>query len=184
MGLFDFFRDKKESEDHKPSDQLTVSDLKKGYIIDYFMKSWEVKACYEYDWGNNFFSKEFKLDAGDEVIYLSVEEDDEITLAVSRGVPLMSIDKNLKYNIIDRDEPGIREIVYKGKVFYYNESSQGIQRDLDYYNEPHKFVAWEYTDEEEKEFIYISRWGEEEIEAAHGEYVENYEFSNILPVKH
>ena len=96
---------------------------------------------------------------------------------------MMTIDKNIKFNIIERDEPGLKEILYKGKVFYYNESSQGIQRDIDYYDEPHQFVAWEYTDEEEKEFIYISRWGEEEIEASVGEYVEAFEFSNILPTK-
>jgi len=44
MGIFNFFKkDKPES-----IVDFTVNDLKKGYILDYFLKTWEVKNVYIY----------------------------------------------------------------------------------------------------------------------------------------
>ncbi|MEO1099612.1 MAG: hypothetical protein AAFX57_17950, partial [Bacteroidota bacterium] len=58
MGLFDFFK-KKEKEPEYDVTNLKVSDLDHGFILEYDLKTWEVKEVYEYDWGNNNFSQEY-----------------------------------------------------------------------------------------------------------------------------
>jgi len=44
-----------------------------------------------------------------------------------------------------------------------------------------ELVNWTYQNSDNKELISIDRIGEEEFEVAHGNYVKEFEFSNILP---
>ena len=69
MGIFDLFK-KKEKAPKYDVTNLKVTDLDQGFIFDYDMKSWVVKEVYEYDWGSNNFSHEYKVDSGDEVAFL------------------------------------------------------------------------------------------------------------------
>ncbi|NBC82274.1 MAG: DUF4178 domain-containing protein [Bacteroidetes bacterium] len=169
----------KKEEDQIDVTNLSLRDLRKGYIIDYFMQSWEVKEAYQYDWGNNFFSKEYLITNGKEKKYLHVEDDGELILSLTEDANILSIDKSLKSDIIAHDKPS-STINYKGKIFYMDEESQGYFRDMDndYWSE---FVSWDFVDEEKKELIGLTRWGESEIEASVGIFVEEYEFSNIVP---
>ncbi|MBL4708601.1 MAG: DUF4178 domain-containing protein, partial [Flavobacteriales bacterium] len=107
MGLFDFLKkDKKE-----PKVDFTVNELEKGFIVDYFMKSWEVKKVSVYDWGNNCFSREYLLGSGDENIYLNVEEDDELICSVWRKLDIFDIDSGLANSITKNDDAPDR-IIY------------------------------------------------------------------------
>ena len=77
--MFDFLKNKKD----KPSSQpKSIEELQVGDLVDYYMKSWETEEEGEYDWGNNEFSKEFKLNSGDEVMFISLYEDDELEISV------------------------------------------------------------------------------------------------------
>jgi hypothetical protein len=175
-----FNRFKKDKSTYDPTN-LSVRDLDKKWIVEYFMESYEVKECYRYDWGNNFFSKEYKLYNGRKTIFLHVEEEEDLTLSISEEASIMSIDKNLKSDIIADDKPA-KTIVYKNKTYYLNNENQGYFQNLDE-DFQSEFVSWEFTDENEEEFISISRWGETDFSAAVGKYVKEYEFSNILPAE-
>lgn len=177
MGIFDFLKSKKE----EPIIDFTVNDLKKGFMVDYFMKTWEVKKVYIYDWGNNFFSKEFLLDAGGETLYLSVEDDDKLICSVWNKLDIFDIDSELARTITKNDDAPDR-LVYDNKTFIRKESSQGhcIEEGEDE-EKASEFVNWMYEHAESKELISIDRWGEEEYDAAKGNYVKEFEFSNILP---
>jgi hypothetical protein len=143
------------------------------------------KEIYEYDWGNNFYAKEYKLDSGDEIKFLYVDDDDELTLSIAEKVNVMSINKNLKHDILEDDEP-MKQIDYNGTTYYLSRESLGHCRDWednpDHDDSWSKLVSWEFLDETEKKFISIERWGEYEIEAATGMYIEEFEISNIIPV--
>ncbi len=182
MGLFDFFNKKEETPSRG---EVTVKNLQVGDFIDYYLKSWQVKEIYEYDWGNNFFAKEYKLDSGDEIRFLYVEDDDELILSISEKVNVMSINKNLKHDILEDDEP-MKRMDYNGVTYYLSRESLGHCRDWEddpnYDDSWSKLVSWEFLDETEKKFISVERWGEYEIEAAKGMYIEEFEISNIIPV--
>ena len=48
-------------------------------------------------------------------------------------------------------------------------------------DEEQQFIIWNYLDEPEEHTLSIEQWGEDAFDAAVGEFVEEYQFSNILP---
>ena len=75
---FGFFKKKnKDKGPHYDPTNIKVTDIRKGFIFDYNQKSWEAVEEYEYDWGNNDFTYEFKIVSEDETAYLHIEEDDD-----------------------------------------------------------------------------------------------------------
>ena len=42
-------------------------------------------------------------------------------------------------------------------------------------------IRWEFLDEDEESFLGIEQWSESEFGAATGSFVEDYEFTSILP---
>ena len=42
-------------------------------------------------------------------------------------------------------------------------------------------IRWEFLDEDEESFLGIEQWSESELGAATGSFVEDYEFTSILP---
>ena len=174
MGLFDFFGKKKESKV-----DYTVAEMNLGFMVEYFLKTWEVKKVYHYDWGNNFESIEYLLDSGDEKCYLSVEDNDELICMVSKKLEMNPIDPKLASQIVSADDAP-QQLVFENKTYHRKSSGQGYcgENDDDEENWS-KFVNWVY--ENEQDFISIDRWGEEEFSAAKGSYVKEFEFSNILP---
>ena len=42
-------------------------------------------------------------------------------------------------------------------------------------------IRWEFLDEDEENFLGIEQWSETELAAAAGFFVEDYEFTSILP---
>ncbi len=103
MGIFDFFK-KKEEPAYDPTN-LRVTDLEKGFLVDYDLNSWQVVAVYEYDWGNNNFTREFKLDSGDDVAFLHIEEDDELFLTLTRKIKVRSVGEDLPEKILKKEHP-------------------------------------------------------------------------------
>ncbi|KAA1248023.1 DUF4178 domain-containing protein [Aquimarina sp. RZ0] len=176
MGIFDFFKkDKKESVV-----DFTVNTLKKGYILDYFLKTWEVKSVYLYDWGNNSFAREYFLDSGDETLYLYVEEDDESICSIWEKIDILDIQPNLIEVITSTDEAP-KTINYNTVDFIRIDASMGHCNEEGADDEYEELVSWTYQNRETKELISINRVGEEEFEVSQGNYVKEFEFSNILP---
>lgn len=175
MGILDFFKkDKPESKV-----DFTLNEMKIGFMVDYFMKTWEVKKVYIYDWGNNFYSREYLLDAGNETLYLSVQEDDKLMCSVWQKLDLSDIDPTLA-RTITREDDAPQQLVYENKTFIRIESSQGLCSEEGDDGES-EFINWMYENKETKELLSIDRWGEEEYSSAKGKNVNEYEFSTILP---
>lgn len=173
------FVDKIRGKKEELPEEKTLINLTPGCFLDYFMQSWQVKECYEYDWGNNFFTQEYMIDNGSEKKYLHVEEEGELKLSISEEVSIMSVDKELKAEIISTDKPP-KKIHYKDKYFYMSGENQGYFRDKSE-NDWSEFVSWEFCDEDEKEFVSVMRWGETDFTASFGQFVNEYEFSNFIP---
>lgn len=180
MALFDKWFGKKE-EDTRDSSKLSVVDLRVGDFVDYFMKSWEVREVFRYDWGNNDFTHEYQLFDGTETIFLHVEEDDELELSIARSVSLNTINPMLRNTIISEDEPPA-SIEFDGTTYFKQEEAQGhVTEDGEDNEHASAFISWDYCDRLEKKLLTIERHGEQEFDAFVGEYVEKYEFSNIIP---
>ncbi len=179
MGLMDFLKKDKQEDAFDPLHDLTLSKLKVGYMVDYDLKTWQVTAYNRYDYGDGYYTEEWELTSGREKIYLEREEDDEVIWTVSKKLPIGAIGQEVIRHIIEHEDPP-DQIVVKGKTYYLDESGPV------YFLEGGKgpgvgFIEWVFIDEEDETFVTIEQWGEEEFEASEGYYVEEYQFSNILP---
>lgn len=180
--LRNLFGSKKE----KPDERLTydptnvqVTDLRKGAFLDYDLKTWEVKAQYEYDWGDRYFTFEFLLATVEDKMFLHYEEDDgELECTLTEKIRVSSIDADIPEEIRRNGVPP-KEITYKGITFYRDEEGVARFRDVDT-RTWEKVVSWSYYDEAEKHVLSIEQWGETEFEAAFGLVVDESEFSNII----
>jgi len=180
MGLFDFFK-KKDKTTYDPTN-ITLMDLQKGFVLEYDLKTWVVKEVYEYDWGDNYFSREYKIDSGDDILFLHVEKDDELDLTVTKKIKVTMIDEDLP-EYLEEHEKAPKKIHYKGKKFYLDgNENPGYFKDLsDSQKDWVEFISWDYYDENDEEYINIEQWDEREFEASIGRVVKEFEFSSILP---
>ncbi|GAA4822267.1 DUF4178 domain-containing protein [Algivirga pacifica] len=177
---FGFFKKKKEEEPHYDPTDIKVMDIRKGFILDYDLKTWEVTEEYEYDWGNDYFTYEFKLTCADDTLYLGVEEDDEVECTVTRKLSWGRMDEEVEQALVQRGKPP-RQIIFDGKVYYRDEESEGYFRNIkDTRFEP--FISWDYYDDTERHYLSIEQWGKESFEAAVGVVEPESAFSNILPI--
>ena len=180
MGLFDFFK-KKEKEPKYDITNLTVLDLDKGFILDYDMKSWVVKQVGEYDWGHDCFSKEYKLDSGDDKVYLSVEDDEELELSITKSIKMHKLGENIIDETIKNEKPPSK-LVYKDRTYFLDEDCAGYYNDASSGSkEWEELINWDYYDEDEEHIISITQWGEREFEASVGKIIKEFEVSNIIP---
>jgi hypothetical protein len=174
-----FFKKKEKEEEFDPLKDLVLSKLRVGYLVDYDMKTWEVTGYNKYDFGEGYTAEEWELTSGREKVYLERAEDDEVEWALSKKIPIGAIEGNIRQHIIEHDDPP-EQIVCKGKTYYLDESGAGYMYEGG--EGPRKeFIYWDFIDEEDEHFVTIEQWGETEFEAAEGFYVEEYQFSNILP---
>jgi hypothetical protein len=180
MGLFDFLK-KKEEQPGYDITNLSVLDLDQGFILDYDMKSWQVKEVGEYDWGDNNFSREYKLDSGDDVLYLNVENDGELELSMSKNIKMHKLGENIMDETIKNEKPPSK-IEYLDKMYYLDEDCAGFYNDVTKGGDDwEELINWEYYDDEEENVISITQWGEREFDASVGKIIKEYEISNIIP---
>lgn len=174
------FKKKEEKEESEAFDPLniTLSDLKPGFVLDYDLKTWQVAAHHYYDYDGDRID-EWELSCGDETVYLDREEDDGITWTLIRKIRLSTIDDNIRSHMRNNDDPP-DEITHAGTTYHGESSAVGH-----YYKNSEgsgqEFIAWDYLDDSEKRTLSLEQWGDDEYEASVGEVVEEYQFTNILP---
>ena len=180
MGLFDFFKKKEKQPDYDVTN-LKVTDLDHGFILDYDMKSWEVKEVYQYDWGSNNFSHEYMLDSGEDVIYLGVEDQGELWITAMKNIKIRKLGDDIIDKTIKKERPP-KKLEYEGISYHLHTDSAG------YFNDKTKgtddweeLISWDYYDDEETHILSITQWGERDFEASVGKVVKEYEISNIIP---
>lgn len=178
MGLFDRF--KKQEPDYDPTN-IKVTDLNIDFVFEYDLKTWQIEEVYEYDWGDNYFTREFKINSGDEIMYLSVEEDDELILSASSKIKIRAIDENLPEKIENDGRPP-KKITYKNITFFLDEESPGyFHNAANDNNDWIELVSWDYSDENGEYVLCIEQWDDFEFDASFGKTIKEYEISNILP---
>jgi len=179
MGLFDIF--KKKNEPHYDSTDIRVKDLDVGFVFDYDLSNWEVQQAYEYDWGDSYFSDEYKISDGEKTLYLSVEDDDELILSVSKKLKIKKLGSAILEELMSTQKPPA-SFEYENEKFVMEEEAPGYFHDRSKGKDDwEEFVSWTYTNESGDKLITIEQWDEKEFEASIGKYIKEFEISHILP---
>ncbi|MBI9035421.1 MAG: DUF4178 domain-containing protein [Bacteroidales bacterium] len=176
MGIFDFFKKKEEKYDAL---NIKVTDIDMGFVFDYNMETWMVTQVFDYDWGNNNFSKEFKIENGKDSAFLNIDQDDELTITISSPIKIGIIEEDIAHEIEFNQHPP-KELNYKGRKYFFDEESPGFFR-ADEKEDWIEFISWDYYDEKDEYILSIEQWDERKYTASHGVVVPEFEISNILP---
>ncbi len=180
MAFFDFFKKKEPEYD---ATNIQVTDLNKNFLFDYDLSTWIVKSVYEYDWGDNCFTQEYKIENENETSFLHVEQEDELILTISKKIRLTSIGEDLPNYIVEKNAPPSK-ISFQGIDYMLEEESPGYFNDLDKPKEQWtELISWDYIDKSGKNVLNIEQWGEKEFDASYGKIIASYEISNIYPHK-
>ncbi len=179
MGIFDFFK-KKENERHFDPTNITIKDLGKGYIFEYAIETWTVTALFEYDWGDNYFTREFVIKNGDTEKFLYIEDDGGLVVTLSEKVKLRKLGEDVCDYIDSHQEPP-KKIKYQGVKYYLDEKSSGFSKEIDASNWK-ELISYDYLDEDEEKTLCIEQYGDEEFEVTKGIIITELSVSNILPV--
>ena len=179
MGFFDrWFGNKKPEDSTDPLHDLTLSALKVGYLVDFDLKTWEVKSYSTYDFDGDT-AEEWELDCGEDRCFLERCEDDEVEWTIMRKIALSDIKEGIREHVLRHDDPP-QTITFADQPFsaegsgagYYYKGGQG---------KGDQMIFWDYTDASGNKILSIEQWGDDAFEASVGEYVEEYQFTNILP---
>lgn len=180
MGIFDRFRKKESAYDVT---DIRVTDLDKNFVFDYDLSTWIVKNVYEYDWGDNFFTKEFKIENDKETAFLNIDNDDEIVITITKKERVVNIDENLPDYIVKHQTPPSK-IDFQGKTFLLEGESPGYFKDsVDDKDTWIEFISWDYIDKSGEFVLNIEQWEEKKFEASFGKIIKEFEISNIYPHK-
>ncbi|TAE47721.1 MAG: DUF4178 domain-containing protein [Cytophagales bacterium] len=184
--MFNWFKKKKEE---KPNfldvTNMRLNQMRKNGFVDYDLKTWQVTAVYEYDWGNNYFADEFQLVEAGETIYLYVEEDGgHLDCSIARKINVNEIDmedgKDVIDHILDKEQPP-RKVTYRGEVFIKEKESLGYFRDTaDGPDDWSEFVTWTFNNKEGTKSLAIEQWGEQEFASSVSEPIDELMFSNFI----
>jgi len=179
MGLFDKFKKKKEP--HYDPNNLKIEDLRVGFMFDYDLKTWMIKEEYEYDWGDNYFTREYMLESSDDTAYLHIDYNDEGFMTLSRKLKIRALGEDIPEEIIEKKRPP-KKITYKEVDYLLDKESPGyFSDDPEDDNSWTEFISWDYYDSEGKLVACVEQWGEREFEASNGVVVSDFEITNILP---
>ena len=175
---WNIFKKKDSEAEIDPLRDLTLSDLKPGYVLDYDLKSWQVTAQHAYDYDGDRVD-EWEISCADEVLFLDREDDDELVWSLTKKIRLNDIEGDLRSHLKDHEDPP-EELSYKGEQ-YIAESSDVGNFYKDCGDEGQELIVWDYLDRSGKKTLSIEQWGDDEYEASVGEVVEEFQFSDILP---
>ena len=100
-------------------------------------------------------------------------------MSLCRKLPLSELEGDIAGEIVRNEDPP-EVVVFQGKKFTFEEDNVG-----EFFRggsgEALSFVAWDYEDEAEEQFLTIEQWGETKFDMQVGFKVEEYQFTNILP---
>lgn len=180
MGLMDWFKKTDKNKDEfDPLRDLVLSRLKVGFMLDYDLKTWQVTASNRYEDGSGTFRDEWELTHGREKIYLESQEDDDVEWSISRKIPIGMIGKPVTDHIIKHEDPP--DMIIVREEAWYLDSSSPLKFFANGRGPGQPLIEWVFVDASQQKFITIEQWDEENFEAAEGQLVEEFEFTNILP---
>ena len=152
----------------------------KGYIFEYGIETWTVTALFEYDWGNNYFTREFVIKNGTIEKFLHIEDDGGLVVTLSEKVKLRKLGEDV-CDYMESNQKPPKKINYKGVTYYLDEKTPGYSKEIDAANWE-ELVSYNYLDEEEEKTLSIEQYDDEEFEVSKGIIIKEIEISNILPV--
>ncbi len=170
-----------DTGEYDPSN-ISVENIKTGYIIDFDIKSWEVSNEWQYDWDNGNTEKEFKLSSNNDFMFvLLTKEARQFGVKVGKPINIYSIDENIETEIQTKGRP-YNVLLFEGITYYRESQTEGICYNMgDTSAQGVRVKAWDYYDTNRENHLRISERGRGEFRVLKARSASPYEFTDILP---
>ncbi len=177
--LFNKLFGKEEEVPHYDPIDIKITDLEQGYLLDYDLQTWTVKSMAEYDWGRQYFSREFKIVSLNKTRYLHIEEEEELSVLLYEKIKLKDLGNTVTSYIKSHHTPP-EVFVYKNIEFSLQKEHSGYYREIPS-NETEEVMSFSYEDQSGDKLLCIEQWDDEDFEAYIGKSLKPFEIDNILP---
>ncbi|SVC95885.1 uncharacterized protein METZ01_LOCUS348739 [marine metagenome] len=178
MGIKKWFGEGDDDTEHAYVEH-TLATMQTGFLVDYDLKTWQVTGCGTHDY-DGYLTKEWEIQADGVVNFLECAVEDGLAeWTLSQAIDPGEIEGDIMAAIIENEDPP-ETIRYSGKQYEGTQSSAGLYR-KDGEGEGREFVSWSFESTEGR-VLYLSQWGERDFAAYEGEAVEEYQFTDILPI--
>jgi hypothetical protein len=179
MGLKKWFGRGREDDESDSLVEFTLSAMKVGYLVDYDMETWEVTAYNTYDY-SGFEAREWVIESSDKVVYLERSDSEgEVSWTLTESISLSQISEDVIEHTLRHDNPP-KDLTYDGRSHRLMESGAGLFHESAE-GPGTSFISWTYSDESGRNVLFVTQYGERDFKSVAGEYVEEYQFTNILP---
>ncbi len=169
-------------ENYDPSN-LSIENLKEGYMVDYNLKTWQVTTRRQFDWASGISAREFKLVSDMESIWVYLfKEGNHTTITVSKPLNIYAIDAELETEILHTKRP-YNIIHYQSSQFFRENALEGYLFNLTTRSLGIKVNAWEYYDQDRLNYMRIEQQDQRNFRAVVGKLASEFEFTDILPQK-
>ena len=181
MSWFDFFKKKTKQQDFDPT-SINIKDLDVGFLLDYNLSHFTVKETLTYDWGDQCFSKEHRIEDEKQTLFLSVSTEDGLELAMWEKISLADLQEDIVSHYQKNKELPSR-INYKGETFALKERCPGYMQSktASKINQNWQEIMSNDYESSSNRLLCIEQWGDLEFEASLGKPIKEFEISNILP---
>lgn len=161
---------------------LEIENLKTGYLVDYGLKTWEVKNERQYDWESGMVEREFFLKNEQARQFLSVWFQHGMwNTQLGEEINLQSIREDLDKEILRTQNPP--NVLHYGDFKFYREDfREGFLFDKSDRNlRGNKLLAWDYFDQTRQKTLRIEQSGRRKFRAKIGFMVDKEQFTEVLP---
>lgn len=173
--LFGMRKANKDTSDTKVD--FEVKDLKKGFILDYDLKSWEVKDVSIYKWANGSADNEYTINGGDGDLFLNLTNSSG-ELSIYWQGDLMKIWPEFRAKARAGENVSNETFVYKNKKYYLASNGHAAVKSL---KESFNMENWLFQSEDGSSFISFNKYEDDFVEAYEGKALSKHAVSNILP---
>lgn len=164
--------------------RLSVAELQTGFLMDYGLKTWQVKNEIQYDWENGNSEKEFKIASGSEILHILVGYEGDLLLTyVGSPINIFSINENLDKYILQNQSPP--NILQYGDLKFYKESykvgmafNRGAAQ-----TQGTKVLVWDLLDQSRRYLLRIEQTGRNQFRGLLANETSQNDFMEILPNK-
>ncbi len=181
MGLRKWFGGRQsEAEDEPAYKEYSLSTMRVGFLVDYDLRTWQVtgRGSYDYD---GYTTEEWELQADGQVCFLErALEDGQAYWTLTRAIGIGEIEGDIAAAIIANGDPP-DAVQFAGDEYVGSASEAGLYR-KEGVDAEREFVNWSFEGAE-GQVLFISQWGERDFAAYAGMEVEEYQFTDILPVE-
>jgi len=182
MNLFrKIFNIKKASaaEDIDTQIDFEVKDLKKGYFLDYDLKTWQITDFAVYTWDNGIKDYETTLFDGIEKLYLTYETSNEAS-SMYWDVKIDMVWKAARQLIRGDKDLSMNTFAYKGQDYHFAGEGSALVRNS---KESYGMVNWLFESADTKQLVSINKYDDGFIDAYAGIKLSKHQISNITPGK-